>query len=167
MVAKVAKYTVRVINQISKIAGMISIVCLLLMGILTSANVITRFAFNYPIRGTEEIVVYFMIVAGFFGLAWCAVQGAHVSIDMITKRFPARVQALIDAFMLLLTLTVVPLIAWQGFAQSDYARLHKTASSFLAIPDFPFYIVLGLGFVMLSLVLIIRLIESISRGVKR
>ncbi len=167
MLEKIAKYTVSIIKLISKIAGIISIVCLLLMGILTSVNVFMRFVFNNPIRGTEEIIVYFMIVAGFLGIAWCAVQGAHVSIDMLIKHFPARTQTLIDAFTMLLALTVVPIIAWQGFAQSEYARVQKTASSYLGIPDQPFYIIMGIGFMMLALVLIIRLVESIVRGAKR
>jgi len=154
-----------VINQISRIAGIIAIICLIIMVIITSLNVFLRFFFNYPIRGCEELVIYFMIVAGFFGLAWCAVKDSHISVDMILKHFSPRTQAIIDSITLLLGLTVVPILAWQGFKQSGYAWLHRTASSFLEIPDYPFYTVLGLGFVMLFMVLVFKFIKTLEKGV--
>ena len=163
----VGKALENTVNQISRIAGIIAIVCLTIMIVLSALNVLLRFVFNYPIRGCEELITYLMIVAGFFGLAWCAVKESHVSVDMIIKHFSPRSQAIIDSITFLLALTVVPIVAWQGFAQAGYAWIHKTASSFLGIPDYPFLIVLGLGFVMLFLVLILKFIKMMVIGVRK
>lgn len=167
LIRKLARYTVTVINQVSRVAGIVAMVFLLAMMVLTVSDVCLRYFFNAPILGSVELAEYFMVVTGFFGLAWCAVKKGHVKVDLILSHLPPRLQVIIGSITLILGLTVVPLVAWRGFTQARYAQLAKTASDLLKIPTYPFYIVLGLGYALLLLVMVTLLAESIAKAAKR
>lgn len=163
---KLAGAAVTALNQASRGAGILAIAFLMAMLVLTVADVFLRYFFNAPIPGSVELTKYFMVGAGFLGLAWCALKGGHIKVDLLINRLPPRYQVTIDSINLLLALTVVPLVAWQGFTQAKYALLEKTTSRFLAIPDYPFYIVVGLGFVLLFLVMVYLVIGLIKKSNK-
>jgi TRAP-type C4-dicarboxylate transport system permease small subunit len=166
-IERLAHYTVAVINQVSRAAGILALIFLLAMMVLTVSDVFLRYFFNHPILGSIELVEYFMVVAGFLGIAWCAIKGGHVKVDLLLSHLPPRIQTIIDSFTLFLTMTVVPLVAWQGFAQARRARHTKSASAILEIPDYPFYFVVGISFTLLFLVQVILLVKYIARAIKR
>lgn len=167
LIKRLARHTVVVINHVSRAAGILALIFLLAMMVLTVSDVFLRYFFNRPILGSIELVEYFMVVAGFLGIAWCAVKGGHVKVDLLLSHLPLRIQTIIDGITLFLTMTVVPLVAWQGFAQARRAQLAKSASAILEIPDYPFYFVVGISFTLLFLVQLILLVEYIARAIKR
>lgn len=164
---KTAHSVERVITQISRIAGIISIVFLIAMMLLTVTDVFLRYFFNKPVLGSMEMTEYLMVGAGFLGISWCAVKRAHVKVDLVVEHFPPRVQAIVDGISYLLALTVVPLVAWQNFAQAEYAKAEHVSSDLLGIPAYPFYDIVGFTFTLLSLVLLVLLVETVVKGVKR
>ena len=165
-IGKSVRSTVAVIHQISRIAGILALISLLAMMTLTVLDVFLRYFFNNPILGSVELAEYLMVLAGFLGIAWCGVKGGHVKVDLLLSHLPPRIQTIIDSITLLLAMTVVPLVAWQGFAQARRAQLIKSASDILEIPDYPFYIVVGISFTLLFLVQVILLAEFIVRTIK-
>ena len=140
---------------------------LVIMMLLTVTDVLLRALFNTPVKGSLELTEYIMVLTGFLGIAWCAVNRAHVRVDLVVGRLRPRAQAIIDAFTLLLGMTVVPLVAWQGFARIGRAYAEKTVSEALDIPSFPFYGIVGLGYGLMFLVMIIILVELIRVVVKK
>lgn len=166
-IKKPANIAVTIINKASQIASIVAVVFLVAMMVLTVADVFLRFFFHTPIQGTVELIQYFMVVAGFLGVAWCAIQGGHLKVDVFVKRLPPRVQAIIDLITLVMAMTVVPLVAWWGFSQAGYEYTVKTVSDITEIPTYPFYIVIGLGYALLFLVLVKILVEIISKVIKK
>lgn len=166
-IGKSGRSIATVINQACRAAGILALIFLLAMMVLVVLDVFLRYFFNNPILGSIELVEYFMVVAGFLGIAWCAVKGGHVKVDMLLSRLPPRAQAIIDSITLILTMTVVPLVSWQGFAQARHAQLVKSASDILEIPDYPFYLVVGISYALLFLVEVILLAELIAKAIKR
>ena len=166
-IRKPARSTVTAINQVSRVAGALAAIFMLAMVALTVADVFLRYLFNAPILGSVELTEYFMVIAGFLGLAWCALKGGHVKVDLIINHLPPRFQAITDSITLILAMTVVPLLAWQGFAQARYTLLHKSASPILDIPAYPFYTAVGLGCALLFLALATVLAEFIRKAIKR
>ena len=164
---KAARSVERIIAQTSRIAGIISIVFLVAMMLLTVTDVFLRYFFNKPVLGSMEMTEHLMLAAGFLGIAWCAVKRAHVKVDLVVERFSPRGQAITDSISYLLALTVAPLVAWQNFAQAGYAKAEHVSSDLLEIPAYPFYVIVGFTFTLLSLVLLVLLVETIVKGVKR
>lgn len=166
-IRKAASSVKNVIERVSRIGGVASMVFLVIMMLLTVTDVLLRALFNTPVKGSLELTEYIMVITGFLGIAWCAVNRAHVKVDLILSHLPSRPQSIIDAFTLFLGLTVVPLVAWQGFAQIRRAYLEGAVSQALDIPNFPFYGIVGLGYGLMFLVLVIILVELIQKAVKK
>jgi TRAP-type C4-dicarboxylate transport system permease small subunit len=158
---------VKIINLLSRIASVIVIVFLIAMMLLIVVDVSLRYFFNSPIPGSIELVQYFMIVGGFLGLSWCAVKNGHIKVGLVVDRFPARVQAIFSSVTLILGLTVAPLVTWRLFAQAIYEQASRTASDFLDIPAYPFYIAAGIGYGLFCLVLLTALVNSIIEASKK
>ena len=136
------------------------------MMLLTVTDVLLRYLFNRPILGSVEITEYLMAVTGFSGLAWCAANREHARVDLLVGRFSKRAQAIFDSVTYLPLSNVAPLVAWQGFVSSNYAREIGKHSFLLEIPAYPFYMVLGVGFAALSLTIMVLLVKSIAEAIR-
>ena len=156
-----------IISQASRIAGAIATIFIMAIMVLTVSDVLLRFFFNRPIPGSVELCQYFIVVGGFLGLAWCAIKGGHVKVGMIIDRLSPRSQSVVDCINYLIALTVVPLAAWRLFVHARIVQLERMTSSNLEIPAYPFYLLAGSGFALLSLVVLVFLITSIGKVVKR
>jgi TRAP-type C4-dicarboxylate transport system permease small subunit len=165
-VNKAARSLDTVISQASRVINVIGIISLVVMMLITVADVSLRYVFSRPITGSVELTQYLMAVIGFFGLAWCAVKAGHAKVDLLVTRFPPRSQAIIDGVIYLMGLTVTLFVAWQGIEASNYARGIGEYSFMLEIPSYPFYMAQGIGFTMLSLVIAGLMVKSIVKAVK-
>ena len=165
-VRKPASSAVTVINKISQITGAIAVVFLVAMMLLTVADVFLRYVFSAPIKGSLELTEYSMVLAGFLGIAWCAVRRGHVKVDLIVRHMPSRAQGITDTITMLLAFTVLPLVVWRSFAQAQEVLLEKMVSPSLEIPEFPFYMAVGLGYSLIILVAITILAEFIAKALK-
>jgi len=166
-VEKAGRSALTIINQASRIASIFGVVFLSAMMGLTVADVIMRYFFNRPILGSVEMCEYLMVGAGFFGIAWCAVKRGHVQVDLVVSRFSPRIQSGFEVATLILSLTVVPMIAWQNFSQAVYVKVERVESDLLEIPAYPFYLIVAIAFTLLTLVMITLLMDSIRKVTKR
>jgi TRAP-type transport system small permease protein len=151
----------------SRLLNIFAVTAISLMMAVSVVDIFMRFAFRSPILDSSDMVQYLMVVGGFGGLAWCALKDGHVRVDLLTIRLSSRGQAFSDSFGYFLCLTVVPLVAWQGFQGAIYCLQVNKASQILEIPAFPFYLIMGIGAVMLSLVLLTLLVKSIIKAGRR
>jgi len=163
---KLARLASITINQASRVAAFITTVTLVAMVMLTVIDVFLRFVFRAPILGSVEITEYMMVTAGFLGMAWCAQKGGHVVVGILVDRLPKRIQHIFDCITLSVGLAIVPLVIWQSFAQSGLCLEENYTSDLLKIPQFPFYIIVGIGYIILFFVILTILINSIKKAVK-
>ena len=152
----------RAINAVCRIMGYVATGLLLPMMLLTVVDVFLRFAFNHPIIGTAELTSLLMLCLP-LSVAWAALQGRHVTIDLVMSRFPPRVQAVVSSITFLLGLGTVAFLVWRGFMTSLYEIEHGSyASVLLPLPVFPFHWVLVFGLLLLFIVLIPLLIQQVK-----
>ena len=157
----------RTIYHISRISGVIAIVFLLAMMLLTVSDITLRYFFRCPIPGTLELTEFFMIIAGFLGMAWCAIKGEHVKVDMLVNRLPRRVQLIIESVTMLLSIGIAPLVIWRNFIQSKISYIDHSVSNVLNIPEYPFYFIVCLGYALLLLVMITILVKNLRMLIKK
>ncbi|MDV7141836.1 TRAP transporter small permease [Tropicimonas sp. TH_r6] len=72
------------------------------------------------LRGDYEMVANGCALAVFFFLPWCQLKRGHVTVDILTDRFPPRVQALFGLMGdLLITLASIVILRqlWFGFGE--------------------------------------------------
>lgn len=134
--------------------------------LLTVADVFLRFFFNSPITGTTELT-QFMMVCLLLGAAWCAVQGRHITVDLVMSRIPPRARAIINSINYLAVIGILVLLTWRGFLTSLYLiRLGYKPNVLLPVIEGPFHLVLALSFAIFCLTMVTLLIQKVAEAVK-
>jgi len=140
---------------------------LVAMMILTGADVTLRYIFNRPILGSFEITEFMMAITVALGLAYCALQKAHVRSDVVVSRLPQWTQAALNSIASLAFLGLFILITWQSIYRAQAMIDTRLTSSVLYIPKFPFVFVVTAGSALLCLVLLRDLFDYLHQAVKR
>lgn len=156
----------RGINSISQVLQHVAIALIVILMLLTVSDVFMRFVFNNPITGTAEMGQQIMVCL-VLGVAWCAVRGEHVSVDLVMSHASPRIQAIVDIAMFLACLVIYAIITWRAFSESlRDLKFHATASMMLPIPTFPFWVLYTLGIAFLCVVIVALIIQRAKGAAK-
>ena len=139
----------------------------LLMMFVGASDVLGRFLFNSPIRGTMEISE--ILMGGIVLLSWAYTQRrkGHVTVDLFIGQYPPRLRAVLTFLMLFLSLVLFVVITEQSTGLAiKYWQQHRV-NPILKIPTAPFHFFVPIGGLLLSIEFIIqllRLIPVIKKG---
>jgi len=144
----------------------IAIALLIAMMLLVVSDVIMRYFFNNPITGTFELTRLGMACL-VFAVAYTAVKGQHVTVDLVMARQPKKVQAIFDSVTLFFGLALMVVITWRGFLESLFEKKNGFfASVQMPVPTYPFWWAYVLGCAVLCLVMITLILKSIRMAIK-
>jgi TRAP-type C4-dicarboxylate transport system permease small subunit len=156
----------KIIAGISRILSYLAIVLLILLMLLTVSDVFLRYAFNSPILGSQEIAKLIMVCL-VIGMAWCALRGEHIKVELVMKRFPPRAQGIVKIITLLGSLVMCVIITWRSSLTAIvHLERSEVASTIFAAPTFPSYALFVLGWGILCLAIATLLIQKIVEAVK-
>jgi len=165
------KRTADLINLITRpivsLLKSIAMGILLIMMLLTAMDVIFRYIFNRPITGSYELIEFMMAILVSFGIAYCAVTGGHVSVDLVVARFSEKTQTIIESITSLLSLGLFILVTWQNVLYIKENLNSKLESAVLFIPVYPFIAFVAIGFAVLCFVLLSNFIRYLSEAVTK
>ena len=166
---KVPEKTSAGLSWISKAMGVIAAFVLAFMMLLTVADVIGRYFFNRPIKGTWELVGLLLVCAGTWGLAYCQMEKAHISITIMEGFFSRKVKASMGVLACLIGLGGFSLISWQSFllAKKYFLLPRMDETDTLGLPFSPFILLLSIGTGMMVLMLVVDVIRSISEVLRK
>lgn len=141
---------------------------LIIMVMLTTVHVIGRYAFNYPVKGLVEMSGLLLLIVISLAGAYTVITRGHVTVTLLLNRFPPRVRSVINYVTYSLCLIFTALAAWQTFRRSIWLSQVGQTTEILGIPIPPFYILLGICWVLFSLAIILQIItffkSSIDKG---
>jgi len=152
----------KVANPLGRIADSVGRVILALMVLLITVDVVLRYFFNRPIKGSYELVEFMLVMLVFLGLAFTQTRKGHVSISLLTNRLSPGSMAIIGSVTHLLSLAIFSIITWRCVLQAEVLRTKGTSSAVLLIPGFPFMWVVIIGSALLCLVFLIDFLDSLS-----
>lgn len=153
------------IGWIIEASGIVGVVVLLAMMMMTVVDVIMRYFFLQPIIGSVELSTILMVCVVFLGIAWCALNDGHISVDIITGKLSKKGRAVLNSFDNILTFVLALLIAWRSFREALSVKEMEVTSPLLGIPRYPFVFVTAFGFLLLffaALILFIRNVKSLK-----
>ena len=136
-----------------------SIAVLFLMSIAT-ANVCLRFFFNAPYRGAYELVGFLGAIVIAFALGYTQKRKDHIVVDILTEKFPKRVNRILDGINYLITMIFFSVVSWQVFIWGMKISKSGEVSETLKIIFHPFIFSVSFGFALFSLTLIIDFIKN-------
>lgn len=138
--------TDRGVSGAVKVLAAVAGVMLAGIALFQTYAIISRY-FGAPILGSIDIVKYLMLGLVVLSLCYAQDQRAHVSVDIVTSRFPPIAQNLLDILTVICTVLasgVVALVFYQAFMSTTSAG--NSSTGLIAIPVKPFQFLIFLGF---------------------
>jgi len=157
---------VKVLSPVTDILSKIGSGVLVLMVIITVADVIGRKLFNLPVKGAYELGEMLLVVVVFLNLPNTEMQEGNVTIDILFVRFGQKAKRIIESLMYVLFLVMSVLFTWQLFVLASDEASGGFTSTTLNIPTSPVIFIGAFGCGILTLVVFARLIILMCGGRK-
>lgn len=143
-----------IINKVSKYLGKFSGVLLFVWVFFITLDILMRFIFSSPIRGTVELTELWLSVIVFASFPLVQLQRSHVGVIMVVKAMPERLSVVVYSVANLICATTCALITYAAAQQAMRALGRNMISDVLRIPKFPFYIFESVCMAIFCLVLL-------------
>ena len=138
---------------------------LILMLIIVVGNALIRIVY-LPFPGTPEIVGWLAAITTSFALGYTQMNKGNVALDMVTKKLSRRTQKVLEGIFALCSGLFFAMAGWKivgyGFTLKNSAYLSET----LRLAYYPFLFVISLGFLGLTLTLLLEFIKLVEGDVK-
>jgi TRAP-type C4-dicarboxylate transport system permease small subunit len=146
------------LNKILLVVG--SVAVLLLMSIAT-VNAFMRLPFiKATWRGAYETVGFLGAIVIAFALGYTQKRKDHIVVDILTEKFPKRVNRILDGINYFITTIFFAVVSWQVFAWGMKISKSGEVSETLKIMFHPIIYCVALGFAVFSLTLIIDFLKN-------
>ncbi len=147
------------LNKILMVLG--SVAVLLLMAIATT-NAFLRVPFiKSTWRGAYEIVGFLGAIVIAFALGYTQKRKDHIVVDILTEKFPKRVNRVLDGINYFITMIFFAIISWQVFVWGMKISKSGEVSETLKIVFHPFIYCVSFGFAVFSLTLLIDFLKNL------
>jgi TRAP-type transport system small permease protein len=168
---KVSNIIKKIFANPVKVMVTISSIFLAAMMLLVTADVTGRYVFKTPVKGSDELVGLLLLCVAACAFSYTQQEKRHIRIDILIDRVPRRARLGFDIFNYLFSLGIYVLITRQIFIivqrYINHLQTGTSTSEILHIPWTPFLIIMGLGFAILSLVMLSDMILTIVKVAKR
>src|SRR5512147_1933656 len=108
---KVLEALSNMLNRLLMIAGGVAVLALMT---LATGNVALR-VFHVPFRGAYEIVSFLGAIVIAFALGYTQRRKDHIIVEILTERFPKKLQRGIDTLAYLVITIFFAVVSWQIF----------------------------------------------------
>jgi len=123
-------------------------------------------SFFKPILGSQEVTELIMVIMISFALGCMALKKGHIRVDLILQYTSRKANYWFDLFAYAISCVFYIFISWQAVALAFINMRDDMISSILAIPIFPFNILLGIGAAFVALIFLrdfLRSVEEVSQ----
>jgi TRAP-type C4-dicarboxylate transport system permease small subunit len=147
------------LNRILLIIGSVAVLSLMS---LATGNVVLRFFFSAPYRGAYEVVGFLGAIVIAFALGYTQKRKDHIVVDILTERFPKRVNRILDGVNYLITTVFFAIVSWQLFVWGIKISKSGEVSETIKIIFHPFIYCVAVGFVVFSFTLMIDFLKNLQ-----
>jgi TRAP-type C4-dicarboxylate transport system permease small subunit len=163
MFTRAAKHMNKWLSYPSNLLSGAAMVALVFGMLAVVADVLMRWLFHSPIKGTTDLVTlsYSIIVWG--PMAMAAFKGSHIALTFVVERIPRLPQLVLELIINLLSAGILGMVSWRlvvhGIRLGD--TLQRTGV--LGIPYEPFVYVGAFGCAIMALVFLARVPETVGK----
>lgn len=119
----------------------------------TVYNVLGRWLFGAPLRGTVELTQLAMIGIVYLGLAYAQHRDNHIAVGLLYQRFGPRIRSVLDIFSAVLSIVILALLSWRLYEYAGVLEAGGRTTASRSIPLHPFAYVAIIGVVAFILAL--------------
>lgn len=141
----------RVVYLVSKYFSYIAVACILVMGILSTSDVVAAKVFGQGIPITNDLVKFLMIPTCFCFLANVQLSGGIMQVDLFYRKYSPKAKKIFYPFVCLLGVVVFGFASWRGWLlMQKYIVNHEQSSmSAYSFPLWPYALISALGLTLL------------------
>lgn len=117
---------------------------------LAFGNVVARYVFDSSLTWASELTTYIFLWSTFFGAAYCFKQDAHIGINILLEKVPAKVAKALMLFAHSITLVFLFAVAYYGYEYVLFVHELEEMSVDLQMPMWIIYLVIPISFFFAS-----------------
>ena len=141
-----------IIVKVIRYISYVSAVCLVGIMLVAFFNVLGEKILHKGIPSSTEIIKYLHVPVVFLSAAYVTLDRGQTSIDLLSQKFPAKVQKIISIISFILGAAISAFVGYRGIVQmlkhiSTHARSSQASFGFAL---WPFSFMFSLGFFMLA-----------------
>jgi len=167
LLTKTVNYLDKKFSWTSTRVSQVGIGVLVAMVLLTVTDVVLRRFFNSPLAFSYEVTGAMLVIVAFFAVAYCGIQKSHVSIDILTSRFPPKARAITNAFVYFISICLFGTVTWRSVVYAIHFQHQGYVSGILEFPYYPFVLAIALGSLLLALVLLVQFLNFVNQAVRK
>jgi TRAP-type transport system small permease protein len=146
------------------VLGIAASALLMMMMVLTFADVVARYLINRPIRGGFEITELTLLVLIFAGLPLVSHADEHVTMDFIDRLLPPRLRVAWIRIMHGICAAIMLFLSWQVWIKATRIASYSDTTEVLSITIGPFVYFMA---AMIALTGLVHLFKIFSPGPPR
>lgn len=165
-------FTRRLQRVESILVSMTRVICVMLLLVIVFdvfLAVLTRYLLHYPFNFADQLAKYLVIWVAFIGASLAVREGAHISVEALTRKLPIVYQKRILIVVNIVVSMFLILIIWYGFQFAWSSRIYSDPLVF-GISMMYAYLSVPVGFlfvlVQLNLFTIIAVLSGLDKAIK-
>lgn len=159
----------KLVDFLAHLLIVLSGMCLILMMIQVTADVLFKYLISSPIPGTAEIVAsYYMVAVVFLPLAYVELKGSSIMVELFFRHLSERLQVIFQFFSLILGFIfyfVLMIQSWEvakeSFHQQEY--IHGVWKVII----WPSRFIIPLGFGVASIAVFISIVNQLIKMIRK
>jgi TRAP-type C4-dicarboxylate transport system permease small subunit len=155
----------RIIERVSYAFTILSGILIILMTFIASYGVMRRYVFKSPEPYSYELSMMFLLWTFVLALAYLEKMDGHLKMDLFVSLLPKRIKNFIlNVIGPMLGLIFCVVLTYEGWIVSMYSlEISEKSMSVWAVPLFPVKIIIPIGYGLLCIVLLLKIIREILR----
>lgn len=147
---------------IDNLEEIICVIALAAMTLLTFANVVTRYVFNFSMNFAEEISTYLFVLLSLFGASIAAKRGAHLGFTLLADHVPAIVARIFEILSAVAGILFAGVIFYYGILMTATQYTRGQLSLGVQIPEWIYGSFVPFG----AFFLLLRFVELLVKAVR-
>lgn len=153
----------RVLERISNFFAVLSGVMVLVMAFTATYGVIRRYIFKSPEPYSYELSTMFLLWTFVLALAYLEKLDGHLRVDFFVVLLPRKIRLfLLNVMGPLFGLIFCSVLTWEGLRAAMYSfEIGEKSMSVWAVPLSPIKIIIPIGYGLLCIVLVLKIIRGL------
>ena len=161
-----ASFFEKTVAGISDFFNMVASAALVLMMVLSCADIFMRYLFNRPITGTYDLVGLSGAVLVSFALPYTMLKKGHVAVEILVQSLSRGKRLVIETFSHLLGVSLFLVLVWQAILLSRDMKAAGEVTPTVHLPFYPIVYCMALCFFILSLAIVVNLLHVWTKRAK-
>jgi TRAP-type C4-dicarboxylate transport system permease small subunit len=132
---------------------------LVVMMVLTCADIFMRYLFNNPITGTYDLVGLLGAVLASFAMPYTMLKKGHVAVEILIQSLSRGKQLIVETFTHLLGISLFLVLVWRAILLSRDMKAAGEVTPTLLLPFYPILYCMALCFFGLCLAILVNLLH--------